>query len=329
MSVIFPNYHEDLAPVDASSLDEAPADLADSGSAFLSATDDLYQECLQRVLRGKTIPKLAAFEERCAQGKESELLHPNSRWQRVYQQASHWRLGEVLRQQVHRNAAHEEPFLDAIVRLRERDDAVEMAPGSQEKFALSDAYAYEAAGRALCCALVSPAVPKDQRVSAAQSMPRFVGALWQGLWWNRLFLKKAFALSKQDSENLAFLQLAYGLYVLRQCAMLTEDMDDRPEAYLQERVNRLLRMDVSVEEVKTMQSYAAGRGAVFRAQHAALCFAQKLRESFDEDWFNNPRLGEWFASSALRGGCLSIEQFMQEQDVKADTGILWLTELSR
>jgi hypothetical protein len=201
------------------------------------------------------------------------------------------------------------------------DDVRILASGSELGLA-AELGAAEALGRALALSLASPALPVSLRLPLDHTTARAVGVAFAQLLADTAFLRRTYALSAHDAENVALAAATLVTCEARVCAAATcaraEPPPSRVAAAGQWLRRALARVTMPDEVAALLSLGSAAAVARSRARDTGLALYVALRERFDEDWWRNPRVAEALAALGARGGALSAEAALAELGVEPE-----------
>jgi len=178
-------------------------------------------------------------------------------------------------------------------------------------------------GRAAALALMSPALPSWARHPVDGSVGWALGALFEQLLADRVFVRRLDGPERRKREALRRRIAAMALFEVRALAAATLGRLGAPPG--REAVERAAHIIRSALHVRTGEVVAAlwtfgpsSPAPRLRGWMAGLSLASTLRDSFDEDWFRNPRSAEPIRSACSRGGLLSAEAWCAELGAAGD-----------
>ncbi len=198
---------------------------------------------------------------------------------------------------------------------------------------LGDVHAAEAIARAVAIALVSPALAMELRWPLPGRAAAVFGALHAQLRADRLYLRRTEGLATRDAETVArhaalvlLLQVRSEAALLLSAAAPARNTGERRE-HLVTGLQRALGVEVPAALAVSSWLAAPPNGTGLVAQLCGLGLHVGLREQFDEDWFQNPRVAEPLRGACARGNTLTSAAFCEELGASIEQGCGRLLEL--
>lgn len=304
---------------------------APQAQSWLAASEELTREAIAFAQRALGSEGQGGLDHLwCALGLELRACFPRDG--RLRRLASDWEplgLRRLLSSRARAARDQPGPFPGAHVMVLAAPSDVRISASTHEYGLASELACAEAVGRAVGIVHGSSELPFALRFASVASVARALGALAVQRLADPLFLRRARGLSARESESIARLAATYALLDSRLAAASVLARKLTPASSLDEAAAFAERallgpLDPAVAAALCLRS---APGAPFRAKSHAPALVWALRESFDEDWWANPRAGEPLRGAAARAGTFSVEGFATELGVETQHGIRKLSEL--
>ena len=325
-----------LATEPASTREPEHERVSDAANAWLSATDDAFEDMSRWLMRqgGAAGADTWSARFRALRAPQFDgLARPVRRLVRLAESARRLGFARELTSNMH--AEHANACLvpcSRVLALSVPDD-VRVFESRSEFGVLSDLAAARAIGEGLACALVSPAQSDVLRMACGLGVSAAIGGLFLQLRADPRFLGRVEGHAPDVSERLA----RHAAIVVLALSRLHAALAWAEEQTVPTESERLEVMCAVVERALgcrlppgvTAIAYLASAvdGADFTALDAGLALHAALRERFDEDWYLNPRVSDVLRGACTRGSLLSIGDFRTELAAHAALGASRLLEL--
>lgn len=290
------------APPDEQLSAPAPESILERATAFLEATDDLAEEVeAYMLLRERSwFGMLRAF----ATNEAGSPFHPDGRWRRVAERVSGLGFARELQGRVRVERAQSWDPRPSLSVLRAPLD-LRILPSSLELGLPSEVFALEALGRALSHALITPALPAALRRPAYDVAALGVGSLFaQILSEARPLAQLDRAYRERANRTAGALWIVYGRWLaasaLASPFLIGGDAGGAGVSRARDRISELFGVDAgrAWPLIASLQGDTPYR---FDAYLLGLEAWTSLRESYNEDWYRNPRASEAIRALSSRG----------------------------
>lgn len=296
----------------------------EQAEVLLGATDDIAHEASEHVARG---PALADLLAGLRVAELDDAVPRRQRFRRIAGRLAGLGFDRELGARVKVEAAHGGPDPGVRLALLAAPMDVRLSPARGELGVVSEVLGSEGLGRALAHALSAPALPVALRHPVDGTVARAIGGLFAQTVRER---RAAPQLSARVVSRLRMVAGAFVILETRALAALatlpTELAGDARAEAARELLVRALGVDVP-RPLAALWSTSPALPARLRGRLGSLAAWVALRESFDEDWYRNPRAAEPLRAAAARGGGLSVEAWLQELGVEASASASRLLEL--
>jgi hypothetical protein len=314
----FPDYPAAISQLSGIDLDR----LAAEGESFLERTEELYAEVLEQVARRRVGVPLSRLERADAlwifRARDYDSAFPGGRLVAVAER----QLGDLgldltrggrIRIDTEERAGKQPRAFCVAARVPEEVYLVLRPRGGYQDYW---AFWHEL-GHALHFASVDPEESFAARWLGDASVTEGFAMLWDHMVGERGWLSRYMGLGKREAENLSFELGVYDLYGLRRyCAKLIYELS----------LHRKRGSDIARRYADTLTEATSFRyfpedylvdvdpafyaARYLRAWQFQASVSRLLLEEYDEDWYRNPRAGEFILQLMRRGQALPADQLL-------------------
>lgn len=296
--------------------------LAEQGARFLERTQDLYAEVLERVARKRVGVPLSRLERADAlwifRARDYDSAFPGGGLlEAARRQLSDLGLdltrGGRIRIDTEERAGKQPRAFCVAARVPEEVYLVLRPRGGYQDYWTF----WHELGHALHFASVDPQESFAARWLGDASVTEGFAMLFDHMIGERGWLSRYIALGRREAENLSFELGVYNLYgVRRYCAKLIYELSlhrkegsDLPRRYADLLTEAtLFRYFPEDYLVDVDPAFYAAR--YLRAWQFEAAVSRRMVEEYDEDWYRNPRAGEFILDLMSRGQALPADQLL-------------------
>ncbi|MCS6857251.1 MAG: hypothetical protein NZM37_06030 [Sandaracinaceae bacterium] len=294
-------------------------ELAVEAQKVLCATDEAIEEARERACASAGLPR-----------RSKETVQSILAWLRVQGVQGLWavqsrrlRLGLAFRGMGAEDGVLERIRVEAggvpcpEVALVDPPHEVRLALPKREWGGWSELQTAEALGRAIAFACVASSPAVEEKMAPFAPIAAWTGSLFALLLGERLFIQKRLGSERREGALIGawfrYLFLAWMRLESLRLLVRAQRIDLRsPEAC--ELASKALGLPPTPELGIAIVAFEPSPAIELRSQSLALApwLHLALRERFDEDYFRNPRIREFFLSAFLRGARLSRRAWAHE-----------------
>lgn len=313
---------------------DAGDDVREAATEALEATDAAWAELSERLghaAKSPTVHWADLFFVLRAQ-RWDDLVPAATRWRRLAERLRPLGLGEELAKRARAEAGSDRLRGAMVVRERGRD--VRVGPGVELGVA-SERHGMLNLGRAAASLLAHPGLPPALARTTPGTVGRALGALLAHLAADPVFVERAMGreLSPGQRRGAAELALGLELFELRTAAAsaLSEPhaSEERHRDVAREHLRRAWGVEVlppDLAAIATADLHGDAHARLRSSRWAPSLFVT-LRDTFDEDFWRDPRAMEPLRHAFARGASLSVEAWMEELGASFDALGPRVTEL--
>jgi hypothetical protein len=312
--------------------DDADAALPDRCRAFLDATDEAAEEIVARAHHASSTDahSLVGRANALAPRELDRALARPGRTQRITRTLGWSGLDRELARRV---TVEPSRALSLAPRVAVTSTRAVVFASPIEAGIASERALLGASVEALVRSLVSPDASIEHARPPIGSAACAARALFELPFATRTFVSRYAEVGRRESDTVRVASAAASLLEARYaCArMLAGSARAHVDDGTRERMAHALRLDprdVSDELARSSRCPRDRAVTDARARLAALGWSRALRERYDEDWFRNPRLGDFVRGLAARGGIVSAEEISRELGASADDAVHAATALA-